>query len=38
MPILLHLTSHKNIFRVTRSGILGQKAYVYYELEQQQKY
>lgn len=35
MPILDHLTSHKNISRVTRSGILGQKAYIYCELEQQ---
>ncbi|MDV2991284.1 MAG: hypothetical protein N4J56_000938 [Chroococcidiopsis sp. SAG 2025] len=38
MPILVHLTSHKNISRVTRSGILGHKTSICYELEEQQKY
>ncbi|MBD2306312.1 hypothetical protein H6G17_12395 [Chroococcidiopsis sp. FACHB-1243] len=38
MPILVHLTSPKNISRVSRSGILGHKTSICYELEKQQKY
>jgi len=38
MPSLVHLTSHKNVSRVARSGILGHKTYMCYELERQQKY
>jgi hypothetical protein len=36
MPILVHLTSHKNVSKIMRSGIIGVKRNVYCEFEGQQ--
>lgn len=35
MPILVHLTSHKNVKKIMRSGIFGVKRNIYCELEGQ---
>lgn len=38
MPILVHLTSHKNIQKILRSGIVGACRNIYCKLEQQELY
>lgn len=38
MPILVHLTSHKNTQKIIRYGIIGFKRNIYCEVEQQKIY